>query len=160
MTKSLANLPSRRAISPNARGSELVVDPRRSALMARVRRKGTSPELALREILSRQGVRYRTNVKGLPGSPDIVALAGKCAIYVHGCFWHRHARCSACTSPKRNAAFWNEKFEQNVRRDARKVRELRRLGFRVLIVWECQLKRPSKLERLKKRMERFFAADT
>jgi DNA mismatch endonuclease (patch repair protein) len=136
--------------------TKLITDPVRSALMGRVRQKGTSPELSVREILSRLGVQYSTNVGGLPGSPDIVDVPGKRAIYIHGCYWHRHARCTACTTPKRNAGFWAEKFERNVERDARKVRQLRRLGYRVITVWECQLKQPDKLARLEKRLERFF----
>ena len=127
--------------------------------MARVRQKGTSPELVVREILSRLGIEYSTNVRALPGSPDIADIAGKRAIYVHGCFWHRHPRCKACTTPERNAAFWAEKFKRNVERDTRKVRQLRRLGFQVLTVWECQVKQEDKLARLEKRLERFFAVD-
>lgn len=127
--------------------------------MARVRQKGTSPELAVREILSRLGITYSTNVRELPGSPDIVDLRQARAVYVHGCFWHRHSGCAACTTPKRNSEFWEEKFERNVKRDARKVRQLRQIGFRVLTVWECQLKQEDKLARLEKRLERFFAED-
>lgn len=132
-------------------------DPARSALMARVRQKGTTPELAVREILKRHGHRFSTNARGLPGSPDIVDRNRKLAVFVHGCFWHRHARCAACTTPKRNAAFWQEKFEQNMVRDAKNNRELRRLGFRVLTIWECQLKSATKLARLETRLDRFFA---
>lgn len=138
---------------------KLVTDPLRSALMARVRQKGTSPELVVREILSRFGVAYSANVEGLPGSPDIVDLTSMRAIYVHGCYWHRHARCAASTTPKRNARFWAEKFERNVKRDARKARQLRRLGFRVMTVWECQIKRADKLIRLEKRLAKFFEMD-
>lgn len=134
-------------------------DPQRSRLMGRVRQKGTTPELAVREIVCRLGIAYTANVKGLPGSPDIVDFLSKRAVYVHGCFWHRHSRCAACTTPKRNLAFWNEKFEKNLRRDARKTRQLRRSGFRVLTVWECQLKRADKLARLTKRLQKFFAAN-
>jgi DNA mismatch endonuclease (patch repair protein) len=125
--------------------------------MARVRQKGTTPELAVREIISRLGMACSTNVKELPGSPDIVDVRRKKAVYVHGCFWHRHAGCAACTTPTRNAAFWAEKFERNVERDTRKAGQLRRLGFRVLTVWECQLKTEEKLGRLERRLARFFA---
>jgi DNA mismatch endonuclease (patch repair protein) len=127
--------------------------------MARVRQKGTSPELAVREILNRLGIEYSANAKTFPGSPDIVDIARKRAAFVHGCFWHRHTRCAACTTPTSNAAFWQEKFDRNVERDAKKVRQLRRLGFRVLTVWECQLKREDKLARLEKRLERFFCRE-
>jgi DNA mismatch endonuclease (patch repair protein) len=119
--------------------------------------KGTTPELAVRTILTDLGVEYSTNVTDLPGSPDIVAAEAKRAVFVHGCFWHRHARCPACTTPKRNAAFWNNKFEQNTARDAKKMRQLRRIGFRILKVWECQLKREDKIARLTERLAKFFA---
>jgi DNA mismatch endonuclease, patch repair protein len=135
----------------------LLRDPQRSRLMARVRQKGTTPELAVRTILTDLGVEYSTNVTDLPGSPDIVAAEAKRAVFVHGCFWHRHARCPACTTPKRNAAFWNNKFEQNTARDAKKMRQLRRIGFRILKVWECQLKREDKIARLTERLAKFFA---
>jgi DNA mismatch endonuclease (patch repair protein) len=124
--------------------------------MARVRQKGTKPEIGVREILSRLGVEYSTNATDLPGSPDVVDRRGKRAVYVHGCFWHRHGGCVASTTPARNASFWNEKFQQNVQRDARKKRELRRLGFTIMTVWECQLKQEEKLARLKKRLRKFF----
>lgn len=77
-------------------------------------------------------------------------------MFVHGCFWHRHARCTACTTPKRNAEFWGQKFDRNVERDAQKVRQLRRLGFKVLTVWECQTKNEGKLARLEVRLRKFF----
>jgi DNA mismatch endonuclease (patch repair protein) len=124
--------------------------------MARVRQKGTAPELVVRDIIARGGYRFRTNGRVLPGSPDIFDPAGKLAVFVHGCFWHRHSRCRACTTPKRNAEFWREKFEQNIARDRRKLDQLRRLGYRVLTVWECQVKSPAKLARLERRLQRFF----
>lgn len=140
--------------------AKLVTDPVRSALMARVRQRGTRPELGVRDILSRLGVEFSTNVSGLPGSPDIVDVQGRRAIYIHGCYWHRHSRCAACTMPKRNAEFWAEKFERNIERDARKARQLRRLDFRVMTVWECQLKRADKLARLERRLVRFFEEES
>ena len=133
--------------------------PRRSKLMARVRQKGSAPELVVRAILRQQGHRFRTNAKELPGSPDIYAPWAKLAVFVHGCFWHRHRRCRACTTPKEHRGFWVEKFRQNVARDKRKVRQLRRLGYRVLTVWECQVKSLSKLARLERRLDRFFGSN-
>jgi DNA mismatch endonuclease (patch repair protein) len=109
--------------------------------MKAVRQQGTEAERAVRAALSKAGVRYRMNVKSLPGSPDVVNATRKFAIFVHGCFWHRHARCPFATMPKTNTLFWREKFAANVRRDRRKTAQLRRQAFRVLVVWECQARR-------------------
>lgn len=140
--------------------SRLLTDPRRSALMARVRQKGTSPELVLQGMLRRLGISYSTNNKSLPGSPDIVDLKKERVLFVHGCFWHRHRGCPASTTPTRNAVFWQTKFDQNVARDARNVRRLRQLRMRILTVWECQLKNENDLARVEKRLHRFFAMET
>lgn len=128
----------------------------RSALMARVRRTGTAPELTVRRIVRGLGYCFAANGRELPGSPDLYDLQRKRAVFVHGCFWHRHRRCVACTSPKTNGTFWETKFEQNMARDRRNVRRLRRLGFRVLTVWECQMKTPTKLTRLRRRLDAFL----
>ena len=132
--------------------------PERALLMSRVRQRGTEPELAVRAILRDQRHRFRTNGKGLPGSPDIYSASGKRAIFVHGCFWHRHPGCRAATTPSRNRRFWLAKFVANVARDDRNVRRLRRLGYGVMTVWECQVKSLAKLTRLKARLDRFFGA--
>src|SRR5437867_9480356 len=87
--------------------------PERAALMARVRQAGTGPEIAVRAIVKRLGHRVRTNGVGLPGSPDLYDRKRKRAVFVHGCFWHRHKNCAACTSPKSNHGFWQQKFQQN-----------------------------------------------
>lgn len=112
----------------------------RSALMKRIRQEGTTPELRVRRLLSRLGVRYRLNVRGLPGRPDIANQARRKAIFVHGCFWHHHTECGRGTIPKANSAFWASKLERNVERDRRKISALRALGFDVLVIWECALK--------------------
>lgn len=130
--------------------------PERSALFKRVRRKGTTPEIVVRDLLRGLGFAYRTNVEHIPGSPDVMSADRSRVVFVHGCYWHRHSNCSASTSPKRNAAFWREKFLANIRRDRRKVRQLRALGYRVMIVWECQTKSEIRLARLERRLARFF----
>ena len=137
---------------------KLVTPPtaQRSKLMARVRQRGTAPELAVRLILDRLGHDYATNGRELPGSPDLYDSHTKRALFVHGCYWHRHRGCRATTTPASNRDFWVQKFEQNVARDRRKVRTLRRMGYRVLTVWECQLKSPEKLARLERRLDAFF----
>jgi DNA mismatch endonuclease (patch repair protein) len=111
----------------------------RSKLMARVRQKGTAPELVVRSVLSSLGARYRLNATGLPGRPDIANRARGKVIFVHGCFWHAHVTCGRGRIPKRNRSFWREKLKANVKRDTRKVAQLEELGFDVLIVWGCQL---------------------
>ena len=130
--------------------------PERALLMSKVRQRGTGPELAARAILRDLGHRFRTNGKGLPGSPDIYNISRRRALFVHGCFWHRHPGCRAATTPTRNRGFWTAKFLANVARDDHNARRLRRLGYRVMTVWECQLKSPAKLARLKRRLDRFF----
>lgn len=122
-------------------GSEL-----RSWIMSRVPQKGTSPEMVLRSGLHRLGFRFRVVNRGLPGSPDIVLPKYRTAIFVHGCFWHRHG-CRRTTTPKSNVSFWEDKFEANVRRDALAVSHLVEKGWRVLTVWECVLKTRDMLER-------------
>lgn len=136
--------PSRKPPEPPRRSARkpvrLKVDPETSDRMRLVRQVGTAPELALRRWLWRAGIRFRCSNRDLPGTPDIVNRTGKWAIFVHGCFWHGHGGCRAATVPKRNRQFWLEKIEANKRRDARKVRALRKLGFSVTTVWECKIK--------------------
>ncbi|WP_281262227.1 very short patch repair endonuclease [Acuticoccus kandeliae] len=117
----------------------------RSALMARVRQRGTKPELVVSELLRRIGCRYRLNVRTLPGSPDFANKARRWAVFVNGCFWHHHKACRRATIPGANRPFWLEKFASNRRRDAAAARALRRLGFRVVVVWECETADPGPL---------------
>jgi DNA mismatch endonuclease (patch repair protein) len=122
--------------------------------MRAVRRERTNPELAVARFLRARGVRFRTNVRSLPGSPDLANKTKKLAIYVHGCFWHRHAACKKATTPKQNAEFWRTKFEQNVARDRRKVQALRDLGFEVAVVWECEAGNEKRLDRVLRKVIR------
>ena len=136
--------------------TQLTTTPERSELFRRVRQKGTAPEETVQEILMRNGWGYRPNVRSFPGSPDIIVDDVRVAIFVHGCFWHRHPGCVATTTPTRNAEFWLEKFEANRRRDRRKAAQLRQLGYRVLTIWECQTKSADKRLRLERRLVRFL----
>ena len=113
-------------------------DPKRSALMARVRQRGTTPELVVAAVLRKLGFAYRRNVRALTGSPDFSNRKRGWAIYVQGCFWHHHTGCVRATVPKANEAFWRDKFTTNRRRDAKAIRTLRRKSFRVVVVWECE----------------------
>lgn len=129
------------------------VDPKRSALMARVRGKNSKPEIIVRRLVHGLGYRFRLHVRSLPGTPDIV-FRKKCkAIFVHGCFWHRHPGCARTTTPSTRAGFWEAKFAQNVERDARKEKALLALDWKVLVVWECETFNP---DVLKTRLDAFL----
>ena len=114
----------------------------RSRLMAKIRGKNTRPEIAVRSLLHRAGYRFRIHVSSLPGKPDIVLPKYRTVVFVHGCFWHRHKGCKATTTPKSHRGFWSDKFARNVANDKKHLGQLRRLGWRTVVVWECQLKRP------------------
>lgn len=111
---------------------------KRSAVMAKIRSKDTKPELIVRRYLYHRGYRYRKNVKGLPGTPDIVLKKYRVIIFVHGCFWHGHEVDSHI--PSSNNAFWKKKIERNKQRDERNKEALRAMGWNVITIWECQLK--------------------
>lgn len=119
----------------------------RSRLMAAVRGKDTTPELLVRRMLHRAGLRFRLHRADLPGHPDLVFVRQRTAIFVHGCFWHRHPRCRRTTTPAANRQFWLDKFRANRLRDRRVVRELARLGWRSIIVWECETRETDRLRR-------------
>ncbi len=110
----------------------------RSLLMAAIKQKHTQPELIVRSIAHRLGYRFSLHRSDLPGRPDLTFPRYRLALFVHGCFWHRHKGCKRTTTPKTNHDFWQAKFAANVARDARKSRELEALGWRVYVVWECQ----------------------
>jgi len=107
--------------------------------MRSVRQRDTKPELDLRRALHGLGFRFRVHPRNLPGRPDIVLAKWKSVVFVHGCYWHRHEGCARATTPKRNQSFWKSKFAANVDRDAKKAAELRALGWRVLVSWECEV---------------------
>ena len=108
--------------------------------MSRIRGRNTGPELRLRSLLHRAGFRFRLHAKQLPGSPDVVLPKYRTAIFVHGCFWHRHPGCRNATKPSTRREFWQEKFDANVSRDARNQAALEAAGWTVLTIWECELK--------------------
>lgn len=113
----------------------------RSRMMKGIRSKDTQPEMIVRKYLHAQGFRYRLHARNLPGSPDLVLPKYRVAILVHGCFWHRHAGCKYATTPASNAERWKLKFDANIERDARKENLLHAAGWKVLVVWECELRR-------------------
>jgi DNA mismatch endonuclease (patch repair protein) len=112
----------------------------RSERMGRVRSQDTMPELTVRRLVHKMGFRYRLHVRELPGHPDLVFPARRKIIFMHGCFWHRHGTCKNTRWPKSRLAFWRPKLESNHARDAVNRRSLQKLGWKVLTVWECQLK--------------------
>lgn len=131
-----------------------ITDAETSARMGRIRQRGTTPELLVRQACRRLGMRYRTSNEDLPGSPDLANRSGRWAIFVHGCFWHQHSGCSKATTPKRNAEFWSAKFQRNIERDHDARAALRGLEFRVLTLWQCEVELPTILT---KRLGTFFA---
>ena len=112
----------------------------RSRMMAGIRGKDTCPEVTLRRAMHARGFRYRLHARSMPGRPDLVFPRYRAAVFVHGCFWHRHEGCRYATSPATRPEFWAEKFATNVTRDRNNEERLRALGWRVAVVWECGLK--------------------
>ena len=127
----------------------------RSWNMSRVRSKDTKPEIKIRSMLHAKGFRFRKNVKNLPGVPDIVLPKYKAIIFVHGCFWHQHKGCVKSHIPKSNVEFWTEKLGKNVVRDKKHNKELKQSGWRILTIWECEIKDLVKLER---KLKKFLKA--
>ena len=127
----------------------------RSARMALVRAKDTKPELMVRRFVHGMGYRYQLHRRDLPGTPDMVFPGRGKVIFVHGCFWHRHARCALARLPKSRGDFWLPKLTANAERDARNGRALRQLGWGVLTIWECQLRDTAALAN---RIRRFLDA--
>lgn len=119
----------------------------RSWNMSRIRSRDTGPERAVRSILHRLGYRFRLHSKSLPGRPDAVLPMYETVVFVHGCFWHRHSSCRFAYTPKSRTKFWTQKFTDNIARDRRAASQLRTLGWRVLVVWECELRDTSALAR-------------
>jgi DNA mismatch endonuclease, patch repair protein len=111
----------------------------RSRMMAGIHGKNTKPELQVRKYLHGRGLRYRLHAKELPGKPDLVFPKYKVVVFVHGCFWHHHPKCRFAYIPKTNTAFWLEKLQGNRERDAKKIAELNKLGWKSFVVWECSL---------------------
>ena len=125
--------------------------------MSLVRGVDTKPEMLVRRLVHRMGYRYRLHVRLLPGQPDMVFPSRGKIIFVHGCFWHRHpkATCKMARMPKSRLDFWRPKLEQNRQRDLRVQGKLRRLGWRILVIWECGVGSPHLADRIK----RFLEAD-
>lgn len=120
----------------------------RSYNMSQIRNKNTKPEELVRKYLYSHGLRYRKNVKNMPGCPDIVISRYNVVVFVNGCFWHVHEGCKYFKWPQNNKEFWENKLLGNKQRDAENINDLEQLGWRVLVVWECELKKQFQTERL------------
>ena len=130
---------------------DIVSEEQRSYNMSRIRSKNTKPELLVRSMLHRLGYRFTVNGpknKQLPGRPDIVLPKYRTVIFVHGCFWHRCPNCKYATIPKTRTEWWKAKLEGNAQRDARNQKKLKELGWKVVVVWTCQLKAPEGIKRV------------
>lgn len=138
--------------SEQLRGAEVVdsISPTmRSDIMSRVRSKDTRPELFVRRLIHGAGFRYRLHVRGLPGSPDLVFSSRKKVIFVHGCFWHSHVGCQHARIPKSRTDFWIAKLGANRVRDERNVHALVDAGWKVMVLWECELRSPELMEKIR-----------
>lgn len=122
--------------------------------MSRIRNSNTKPEMIVRSLLHHLGLRFRLHQRELPGRPDIVLKRHRTIVMVHGCFWHRHKGCRNCTTPTGNRDYWMRKFAVNVERDKRVSKELHKLGWRIIVVWECETRRTN--DRLEQRLRRLF----
>lgn len=129
-----------------------VKNQQRSANMRAIRAKDTAPELSIRSMVYRMGYRFRLHQKDLPGKPDLVFPARRKVIFVHGCFWHQHVGCRDAVMPKSREGFWYPKLTRNAQRDSEQLNALKKLGWKVLIVWECELTN----SRLSNRIRRFL----
>ena len=128
--------------------------PERSERMSRIRNVDTKPEMVVRRLVHGMGYRYRLHAGDLPGKPDLVFRPRKKVIFVHGCFWHQHG-CRQYRQPRTKRSFWEPKLANNKARDVKVRRELRKLGWHALVIWECQLKKESMLQnRIKRFLER------
>lgn len=111
--------------------------------MSKIRGNGTKPEIFVRKFLFSHGIRYRKNVKKLPGTPDIVLSKYNTAIFIHGCFWHGHKNCKSSKLPSTNKSFWYNKISKNIIRDKKNKKDLKKLGWKVITIWQCKLKNNS-----------------
>lgn len=126
---------------------------KRSWIMSRVNGRDTKPELLVRSLIHRMGYRFRIHRRDLPGNPDIVLPKYEKVIFVHGCFWHGHKGCARSKRPTTNKIYWDNRLDNNIARDKRSLRAIRRLKWKVLVIWECEIKKP---ELLLIKLERFL----
>ncbi len=119
---------------------DTVAPARRSEIMSRIRSQGTKPEMAVRRLTHGLGFRYRLHRRDLPGTPDLVFPSRRKVIFVHGCFWHQHADCDRVREPQSNRDYWLPKLKRNAERDGEHLRKLAELGWKALVLWECEVR--------------------
>lgn len=144
---------ARRVAEVRRPASDPLTARQRSELMSRIRSKDTKPEMVVRRLVHGMGYRYRLHAKELPGRPDLVFRPRRKAIFVHGCFWHRHVGCPANRLPTTRREFWRDKLDSNARRDRRNEAALEEMGWRSLVIWECETK---DLDRVAETVRRFI----
>ena len=127
-------------IQPELKRFDKLTPQQRSALMAKVHSKDTKPEEIVRKALFRQNFRYRKNVSTMHGKPDIVLPKYRAVVFIHGCFWHQHSGCKEAVRPKTRQDYWETKLNRNIERDASNIAKLEELGWRVFVIWECELR--------------------
>ena len=128
------------------------VSEKRSRNMSAIKSKNTKPEIAVRKLLHSLGYRFRIHKKNLPGSPDIILPKYKTVIFVHGCFWHRHENCKYASTPKTRKEFWENKFKANVKRDLDIQEKIKNIGWKYVVIWECEINNKSKLKNIFKNL--------
>ena len=129
------------------------VSERRSRNMSAIKSKNTKPEIKVRKVLHSMGYRFRLHRKDLPGSPDIVLPKYKTVIFVHGCFWHRHENCKYASNPKTRKEFWENKFKTNVKRDKEIQEKIKNIGWKSVVIWECEVRN---IESIEEKIKRFL----
>jgi len=128
--------------------ADVLTPDQRSYNMSCIKNKNTKPEKIVRNFLFSKGLRYRKNDRRYPGHPDVVLPKYKTVVFVHGCFWHLHENCRYARLPKSNIDYWSKKLTKNKERDAREQAELRNMGWKVIVVWECELKKDKRQQTL------------
>ena len=129
------------------------VSEQRSRNMSAIKSKNTKPEIKVRKVLHSMGYRFRLHSKDLPGSPDIVLPKYKTIIFVHGCFWHRHENCKYASTPKTRKEFWENKFRANVKRDLEIQEKIKNIGWKYVVIWECEARN---IESIEEKIKRFL----
>lgn len=121
--------------------------------MSRIRSKNTEPERGIKKLLTAENIKYRLHVSKLPGRPDIAVYAKKIVIFINGCFWHQHKHCKYAVMPKSNLSYWKTKLEKNIRNQKEAVKQLKKIGWKPLVIWECQVKKQEFLGKIISRIK-------
>ncbi len=137
--------------------SDIYSKEKRSQIMRKIKGKNTKPEIKVRKWLHQKGFRFRLHRQDLPGKPDIVLPKYKTVIFINGCFWHQHQGCQKASTPKTNQEWWKEKFKENTERDQRNQDKLTEMGWKVIVIWECEIKTGKYIEQLEANIFKIFS---